>query len=117
MTLKRFSCVGGDSQHSQSMVFTPINTDVATDKIYILTGIEGAFSGKGIKTVIPAKVIGKFSIRFCFVFLFKLNYKIITLRIVPNMVPGEVNQLVVSHINEMWKQRESPNKIKYRIVF
>ena len=27
-------------------------------------GIEGAFYGSGAKTVIPAKVIGKFSIRF-----------------------------------------------------
>jgi hypothetical protein len=54
------------------MVLHLYNTDVATDKIYILTGIEGAFSGKGIKTVIPAKVIGKFSIRFCFSFQIKL---------------------------------------------
>ena len=29
-----------------------------------LHGIEGAFSGKGSKTVIPSKVIGKFSLRF-----------------------------------------------------
>jgi Cys-Gly metallodipeptidase DUG1 len=29
-----------------------------------LHGIEGAFSGVGAKTVIPAKVGGKFSIRF-----------------------------------------------------
>jgi len=28
-----------------------------------LHGIEGAFSGVGVKTVIPAKVVGKFSIR------------------------------------------------------
>ena len=28
-----------------------------------LHGIEGAFSGEGAKTVIPAKVAGKFSIR------------------------------------------------------
>ena len=28
-----------------------------------LHGIEGAFSGSGVKTVIPRKVIGKFSIR------------------------------------------------------
>ena len=29
-------------------------------------GIEGAFYGSGAKTVIPAKVTGKFSIRFVF---------------------------------------------------
>lgn len=28
-----------------------------------LHGIEGAFSGSGCKTVIPRKVVGKFSIR------------------------------------------------------
>ena len=31
-----------------------------------LHGIEGAFYSPGAKTVIPAKVIGKFSIRFLF---------------------------------------------------
>lgn len=36
-------------------------------------GVEGAFYGKGEKTVIPSKVIGKFSIR-----------------IVPNMKPEKV---------------------------
>jgi len=58
-------------------------------------GIEGAFSGKGLKTVIPAKVIGKFS-----------------LRIVPDMVPEEVDKAVLAHVNEVWKSRNSPNKMK-----
>lgn len=40
-----------------------------------LHGIEGAFSGTGAKTVIPRKVVGKFSIR-----------------LVPNMTPEAVNQ-------------------------
>lgn len=42
-----------------------------------LHGIEGAFSGSGAKTVIPRKVIGKFSIR-----------------LVPNMTPEEVTKHV-----------------------
>lgn len=40
-----------------------------------LHGIEGAFSGAGAKTVIPRKVVGKFSIR-----------------LVPNMTPEAVSQ-------------------------
>ncbi|VDD85784.1 unnamed protein product [Enterobius vermicularis] len=60
-----------------------------------LHGIEGAFSGAGAKTVIPAKVIGKFSIR-----------------IVPNMHPDKVDKLVIEHLNELWKSRGSPNRFK-----
>lgn len=60
-------------------------------------GIEGAFSGAGPKTVIPAKVIGKFS-----------------LRIVPDMDPNEVDRLVIAHLDKLWEQRGSPNK--YRSV-
>ncbi|KAI1721311.1 peptidase family m20/M25/M40 domain-containing protein [Ditylenchus destructor] len=58
-------------------------------------GIEGAFYGPGAKTVIPAKVVGKFSIR-----------------IVPNMEPSEVHKLVTEHLNKLWSQRGSPNKFK-----
>ncbi|KAL3090193.1 hypothetical protein niasHS_006645 [Heterodera schachtii] len=58
-------------------------------------GIEGAFSGKGFKTVIPSKVTGKFSIR-----------------IVPDMVPEEVDKIVVDFVSEVWKGRGSPNKMK-----
>ncbi|KAK6048063.1 hypothetical protein COOONC_14432 [Cooperia oncophora] len=56
-------------------------------------GIEGAFSGAGEKTVIPSKVIGKFSIR-----------------IVPHMKPEKVNKMVIDYLNELWKKRGSPNK-------
>ena len=58
-------------------------------------GIEGAFSGAGAKTVIPAKVTGKFSIR-----------------IVPNMRPDLVDNLVVEHLNRLWQKRGSPNHFK-----
>lgn len=55
-------------------------------------GIEGAFSEPGAKTVIPRKVIGKFSIR-----------------IVPNMTPDETVEKVVSYMNKKWEERGSPN--------
>ena len=47
-----------------------------------LHGIEGAFSGAGMKTVIPAKVTGKFSIR-----------------LVPDQDPGRIENAVREHIN------------------
>jgi cytosolic nonspecific dipeptidase len=46
-----------------------------------LHGIEGAFSGPGAKTVIPAKVIGKFS-----------------LRLVPDQDPAIIEKLVKAHV-------------------
>ncbi|CAI4222830.1 unnamed protein product [Auanema sp. JU1783] len=58
-------------------------------------GIEGAFSGKGEKTVIPSKVIGKFSIR-----------------IVPDMKPDEVTKITLDYLNNLWKNRNSPNVFK-----
>ncbi|GMR33945.1 hypothetical protein PMAYCL1PPCAC_04140, partial [Pristionchus mayeri] len=56
-------------------------------------GIEGAFHGSGAKTVIPCKVIGKFSIR-----------------LVPNMEPKVIDELVAKHLNALWTKRESPNQ-------
>ncbi|XP_022162426.1 cytosolic non-specific dipeptidase-like [Myzus persicae] len=58
-------------------------------------GIEGAFSGAGFKTVIPRKVIGKFSIR-----------------LVPNQEPLKISELVKSYIQSVWEKRQSPNKLK-----
>jgi nonspecific dipeptidase len=58
-------------------------------------GIEGAFYGKGTKTVIPAKVIGKFSIR-----------------LVPDMVPGEVDKVVTAHLTKVFAGRDTANKIR-----
>jgi acetylornithine deacetylase/succinyl-diaminopimelate desuccinylase-like protein len=59
-------------------------------------GVQGAFDGAGAKTVIPRKVIGKFSIR-----------------IVPDQDPVEIERLVVNHLNQKFKERNSPNKIAY----
>lgn len=45
--------------------------------------------------MIPRKVIGKFSIR-----------------IVPNQRPDEIEKLVVDYVEDKFKQRNSPNKLK-----
>ncbi|KAL8589235.1 Metallopeptidase M20 [Nucella lapillus] len=60
-----------------------------------LHGIEGAFSGSGAKTVIPRKVIGKFSIR-----------------LVPDQDPKEVEKHVTAYLEKVHKEGGSPNHIK-----
>ncbi|KAJ8005382.1 hypothetical protein DPEC_G00146040 [Dallia pectoralis] len=62
-------------------------------------GIEGAFSAPGTKTVIPAKVIAKFSIRQ-----------------VPNMDPAEVKKQVTDYLNSVFAKRKSPNKLKVTML-
>ncbi|KAM8966932.1 beta-Ala-His dipeptidase-like [Pelodytes ibericus] len=62
-------------------------------------GIEGAFSGSGTKTVIPAKVIGKFSIRQ-----------------VPNMNPSVVEKQVKDYLERKFSLRKSPNKMNVSMV-
>lgn len=57
-------------------------------------GIEGAFAGPGSKTVIPRRVVGKFS-----------------LRIVPNMHPDRVDECVRAHIDRAWARLCSPNNM------
>jgi Cys-Gly metallodipeptidase DUG1 len=57
-------------------------------------GIEGAFSQPGAKTVIPAKVIGKFSIRT-----------------VPNMEIEQVNDLVFSYVQQQFAKLHSKNSM------
>jgi nonspecific dipeptidase len=58
--------------------------------------VQGAFDGTGAKTVIPRKVIGKFSIR-----------------LVPDQDPIEIERLVVKYLDEKFKERKSPNKMKF----
>jgi Cys-Gly metallodipeptidase DUG1 len=60
-----------------------------------LHGIEGAFSGPGAKTVIPAKVIGKFSIRT-----------------VPNMDIEKTNEAVARYIQDVFSKFGSKNTLK-----
>ncbi|KAI8321326.1 CNDP dipeptidase [Martensiomyces pterosporus] len=57
-------------------------------------GVEGAFYASGDKTVIPAKVRGKFS-----------------LRTVPNMEPAKVAELVTEHLNAEFAKLGSKNKM------
>jgi len=64
-----------------------------------LHGIEGAFYTPGAKTVIPAKVIGKFSIRT-----------------VPNMEIDAVTKLVEKHVNAQWAKLGSKNSMKFHVV-
>ena len=59
------------------------------------SGIQGAFDGDGSKTVIPRKVIGKFSVR-----------------IVPNMEPSTVEKQVIDYLTEIHRKRGSPNTVK-----
>lgn len=58
-------------------------------------GIEGAFYEPGQKTVIPRKVIGKFS-----------------LRIVPNHKPDIIEKLVCDYVKAKWAERGSPNQMR-----
>jgi nonspecific dipeptidase len=62
-----------------------------------LHGIEGAHVASGCRTVIPAKVLGKFSIH-----------------IVPNQTPEKVEKLVVDYLNKKWKERASGNSMTVR---
>lgn len=57
-------------------------------------GIEGAFYNPGDKTVIPASVTGKFSIRT-----------------VPDMVPEKVTDIVVKYVEDEFAKLGSKNKI------
>uniref|UniRef100_A0A3Q2W0I9 Carnosine dipeptidase 1 n=1 Tax=Haplochromis burtoni TaxID=8153 RepID=A0A3Q2W0I9_HAPBU len=62
-------------------------------------GIEGAFSDPGTKTVIPAKVTAKFSIRQ-----------------VPDMDPAMVKKQVTDYLHSVFAKRKSPNKLKVTMV-
>lgn len=59
-----------------------------------LHGIEGAFAEPGEKTVIPRRVVGKFS-----------------LRLVPSMTPDAVHQCLEAHMEKVKKKLNTPNKI------
>ncbi|EGV60918.1 Cys-Gly metallodipeptidase [Yamadazyma tenuis] len=64
-----------------------------------LHGIEGGFSAPGAKTVIPARVSGKFSIRT-----------------VPNIEPRKLDQLVVDFCNEQFAKLGSVNTLKAQLI-
>lgn len=62
-------------------------------------GIEGAFSEAGAKTVIPAKVKGKFSIRT-----------------VPNIESAKLTELVIKHVEQDFAKLNSPNKVHVELI-
>jgi acetylornithine deacetylase/succinyl-diaminopimelate desuccinylase-like protein len=64
-----------------------------------LHGIEGAFSGAGPKTVIPAKVLGKFS-----------------LRLVPDQDPKQVTKIVTAHLENEFSKLNSPNLLTVEMI-
>ena len=58
-------------------------------------GVHGAFAEPGEKTVIPAKVTGKFSIR-----------------IVPSMTHDHIEKCVVDHVMAVHEKLNTKNKVK-----
>lgn len=62
-------------------------------------GIEGAFDEPGTKTVIPGRVLGKFSIR-----------------LVPHMTPSVVETQVTQHLEAVFSKRNSFNKMAVSMV-
>ncbi|KAM0753133.1 CNDP dipeptidase [Meredithblackwellia eburnea MCA 4105] len=62
-------------------------------------GIEGAFSAAGAKTVIPAAVHGKFSIR-----------------LVPDLTPSDVNELVQKYLKEEFAKLGSKNTFSVEML-
>jgi len=61
-------------------------------------GVEGAFDAPGCKTVIPRKVIGKFSCR-----------------IVPNQTPDEIAKKVVDYCHQVHAESGSPSVLNVRM--
>lgn len=62
-------------------------------------GVEGAFYQPGAKTVIPAKVSGKFSIRT-----------------VPNIEPRKLDELVFDHVKKAFAELNSKNKLSVSLI-
>ena len=62
-------------------------------------GIEGAFAGTGAKTVIPAKVTGKFSIRT-----------------VPNIESDKLDQIVFKHVKDTFAKLGSKNTLDVQLI-
>ena len=87
-----FSINDVDSATGSSTTISDEKTEVLKARMrnpsLSLHGIEGAFAESGAKTVIPAKVVGKFS-----------------MRLVPNMDPQAVIKCVQAHVDAEFKKR------------
>ena len=62
-------------------------------------GIQGAFSGIGSKTVVPAKVMGK-----------------VSMRLVPDQNSKEIAELTKKYIKKAFKDLNSPNSLKVKTL-
>lgn len=62
-------------------------------------GVEGAFYSAGAKTVIPAKVVGKFSIRT-----------------VPNIESAKLDEIVIKYVEQEFEKLGSKNKLKAELI-
>jgi Cys-Gly metallodipeptidase DUG1 len=62
-------------------------------------GVEGAFYNPGAKTVIPAKVVGKFSIRT-----------------VPDIDPRKLDEVVFKYVNDVFATLNSKNRFKVELI-
>lgn len=77
-----------------------------------LHGIEGAFSAAGAKTVIPAKVSGKFSIRYVLLFrIFLCASTYFCRSLVPDQTPNAVDPLVISYLESEFQKLGTKNKL------
>ncbi len=73
--------------------------DIWRNPCLSLHGIEGAFSGSGAKTVVPAKVIGK-----------------VSMRLVPNQDPEEIAQLFTNYVKKEFQAMNSPNSLTIKAL-
>ncbi|KAF0992266.1 hypothetical protein HZS_885 [Henneguya salminicola] len=93
------SCYAEDINCTEHNLIYKSKIDILTHRWRYPTlsihGIEGAFSKQGAKTVIPSKVIGKFSIR-----------------IVPDMDVEDVKSYVDKYITDIAQELNTPNKIR-----
>jgi hypothetical protein len=78
-----------------------------------LHGIEGAFYGSGAKTVIPAKVAGKFSIRYALLRAHATaSADAMLARLVPPQTPDAVNPLVHKYLEAEFAKLRSKNTLR-----
>ncbi|MHA1992539.1 MAG: M20/M25/M40 family metallo-hydrolase [Candidatus Hodarchaeales archaeon] len=61
-------------------------------------GIQGAFSGPGLKTVVPGNVIGK-----------------VSMRLVPDQDPEEIGNLFIKHVESEYNKLDSPNTLNVKM--
>jgi Cys-Gly metallodipeptidase DUG1 len=76
-------------------------------------GIEGAFSAPGGKTVIPAKVTGKFSLRYVQLRPAGFVHPFYPLRLVPDQTPEKVGLLVRAYVESEFAKLNTRNKLQF----